>query len=147
MIVGVTGTRKGFTDAQRASFGSLLIFDLAHRLMEFRNGSCQGVNVEAARLVRHIYAHTARIVCHPGPDGDPHRECSGVDDEVLPPKTHFARNRDIVNSSDVIVICPCDMEHQSRGGTWMTHDFAKKVGKPVFVVWPDGSVQRPEKKP
>lgn len=139
--LGFTGTRHGMTDGQRASFGSLIVFDLLPT--EFHHGSCQGADVEAARLVEHVTdggSIPCRIVCHPGPDGDPHQQQSGVDDETLPGKTHFARNRDIVDGTDALVAAPAQMEGQQFGGTWYTIRYARKTGKPLWIVWPDGTV-------
>lgn len=139
MIVGFTGTRHGMTDVQRASFGTLIVLDV--KVTEFHHGSCKGADIEAARIVRHVVS-PSWIINHPGPDGDPCREESGVDDEILPPKTHFARNRDIVDKSDILVACPCDMTDQPRGGTWYTVGYAAKKKKLVYIVWPDGRVEK-----
>jgi hypothetical protein len=83
--------------------------------LEFHHGSCQGADVEAAMLVRYICGNKCKIVCHPGPGGDAHRQDSGVDDVILPVKAHFARNRDIVNACEVLIVCPKQMEWQPRG--------------------------------
>jgi hypothetical protein len=138
MNVGVTGTRVGMTDAQRGTFGELMILDL--RATSFHHGSCQGADVEAARIVDHVYGDACKIICHPGPDGDPYKACSDIDNEIRPPKGHFARNRDIVDETDLLIVCPREMERQERGGTWYTYDYAKKKGKRVLVCWPDGSL-------
>jgi bifunctional non-homologous end joining protein LigD len=37
---------------------------------------------------------------------------------------------------------PAEPEEQLRSGTWSTVRFAKKQGKPVFVILPDGTVKR-----
>lgn len=153
MRVGFSGTRHGMTSPQKVAF-----VELIRRLkpLQFHHGSCQGADVEAARLVDDVYfdliadqavnTTQLRIVCHPGPDGDPHQQDSGVDDKVLPGKTHFARNREIVDSTDILVACPFDMMEQPRGGTWYTVGFARKRGKPVYIVWPDGTIEEPKVK-
>lgn len=139
MIVGFTGVRHGMTDAQRAMLGTVALIDIKSMITEFHHGGCQGADVEAARLVSHMFGEGVRIICHPGPLGDKHQEISGVDDERLPAKTHFARNRDIVDACDVLLVCPMQMEYQPRGGTWYTHDQAVKKGKRVIICWPDGT--------
>ncbi len=65
--------------------------------------------------------------------------------ETRPAKTHFARNRDIVDETEVLIACPCEMEHQDRGGTWYTADYALKRGKRTIIVWPDGSMKETPK--
>lgn len=136
-VAGFTGTRDGMTDAQRAALGTLLIFDI--KPYEFHHGSCQGADVEAAQLVRYVNAK-CKIVCHPGPVGDRRQEDSCVDDERHPNKAFLVRNRDIVDACDVLIVCPKDMEHQTKGGTWYTHDYAVRKGKPVVVVLPNGDI-------
>jgi bifunctional non-homologous end joining protein LigD len=37
---------------------------------------------------------------------------------------------------------PAEPEEQLRSGTWSTVRFAKKQGKPVFLILPDGTVKR-----
>jgi hypothetical protein len=34
-----------------------------------------------------------------------------------------------------------DNEPQARGGTWYTHDYAKKKNKPVKIFYPDGRIE------
>jgi hypothetical protein len=56
-----------------------------------------------------------------------------------PPKPYLERNRDIVDSTELLIACPKDMT-ESSGGTWATVRYARKQKKPIVVVWPDGSV-------
>lgn len=118
-------------------------------LTEFHHGDCVGADDEAADAVHSLSDEElsgVRIVCHP-PADETHRAFNDKHCERREPKTHFARNRAIVEGTDALVACPCEMQHQSRGGTWYTHDYAKKHGKPVYVVWPDGTVSGHEKRP
>ncbi len=62
-------------------------------------------------------------------------------DETLPAKTHFARNRDIVNSTDRLLATPPCRPLPDKGGTAYTVNFCRKAGKPVCVIWPDGDVE------
>jgi hypothetical protein len=151
MKIGFTGTRNGMTDAQRSKFQELVLLGLSDTPTEFRHGSCKGCDVQAARYLRSIFNEwherfgsiaTIRIVALPGPDGDPCQEISGVDDETLPGKTHFARNRDIVNASDLVIGCPPSDGWMNTGGTFYTLDYAIKKGKPTWVIWPDGRVEK-----
>lgn len=137
MRVGVTGTRHGFTKDQEASFT-----EEVKGFTHFLHGSCGGVDVEAARIVRKMMGKKVHIICLPGPDGDSWREISGVDDEIRAGKTHFARNRDIVNECDLLIGCPYDAEEMSHGGTWYTINYARKKGKKLIIIWPNGDITR-----
>jgi hypothetical protein len=139
MKIGFTGTRYGLTDAQRGSLGTTLCLDVG-KTDEFHHGSCKGADVEAAQVARQISA--CKIIAHPGPDSDLQWQTeSGVDDETLPGKNHFARNRDIVNACDLLIGCPGIDRLLPTGGTSYTINYAIKHGKPVKIVWPDGRVE------
>jgi hypothetical protein len=62
-------------------------------------------------------------------------------DEERVRKSHFARNRCIVDECDELIVVPIQATWQSRGGTWYTHDYAVKRHKPITIIWPDGRVE------
>lgn len=132
--MGITGTRWGWTPEQEAKFAVTVMTNVPW-LKEFHHGMCSGVDTQAHDVIRRWPG--IRIIGHPSVDKthQVERDC----DELREEKTHFARNRDIVNETDGLVVVPAQMEHQPKGGTWYTHDYALKVGKPVLVIWPDGS--------
>ncbi len=138
--LGFTGTRRGCTSQQLAALKSLL---LEHEPSEFHHGLCEGADAQAHTMTRTLFGRQVRIIGHPGPADDPYQIVSLYEDcdELLPHKGHFARNRDIVAACDVLLGTPGEMTHQSRGGTWMTIDHAVKAGRPVRVIYPDGTVE------
>ncbi len=141
MKVGITGTREGMTPEQKAAFGRLFT---ELRPTVFGHGDCVGVDDEAARLVDECdVAIAVHVICYP-PVDETHRAFNPCYDEMRAPRTHFARNRDIVDECDVLIVVPLQNERQDRGGTWYTHDYAVKKGKPLYVLWPDGRVQPPK---
>jgi hypothetical protein len=126
------------TDVQKCMFEGLMpLCD------EFHHGSCQGVDVEAARLVRKGFVAHITIIAHPGPKSDPHQEDSGVDDVKLPGKSHFARNRDLVAVCDELFAFPGEQWAgvvPDRGGTAYTVSQAVRAGKKLTIVYPDGTI-------
>lgn len=146
--ISITGTRRGLTDLQDVLLDGLLDFGGLGETGEFHHGSCRGVDVQAAQLVcRSFVPGKVRIVAHPGHSAkgrdlaeNADYADSGVDDEVLPSKTHFARNRDLVTLCDELIACPGKMEEEASGGTWYTINYARKVGKPLTIIWPDGGL-------
>lgn len=136
--VSFTGTRHGMTVRQKHTFYGLVIhWDVVPEAVTFHHGSCMGADVEAANIAN---SHADFIHAHPGPDGDMCRELSGVDDHTEEGKTHFARNRDMVNLCQLLIACPCDHTEQKRGGTWYTVDYARKHDKRVKIIWPNGKI-------
>lgn len=134
MKIGFTGTRFGMTQSQRA-----IVMDLIAELeiTEAHHGDCVGADAQFHKAAEQI---KARLVVHP-PVDESHRARCWPWDEVRPVKTHFARNRDIVDESDVLIGTPFDATEQPKGGTWYTINYARKRGKRLFIVWPDGSVR------
>lgn len=141
MRLGFTGTRRGMTGNQARTFNGLVA---ASALKEFHHGDCVGADDEAANIVEGWKFFDAEIICHP-PVDETHRAFNQHSSRTLPPKTHFARNRDIVDATDFLVATPCEMERQDRGGTWYTISYALKIGKPVYIIWPDGHIELVEK--
>ncbi len=141
MIVAFTGTRSGMTPAQRATVEHLLA-ELAP--VQVRHGDCKGSDDEFANLCAALTPRP-RIIAHPGEskkDGtNLDRAFNPHSDEVRPVKTHFARNRDMVDVANVLIGTPLSLENQDAGGTWYTVTYARrKGGVRVLVVKPDGGV-------
>lgn len=129
--LGVTGNRVGLTSRQR-----VLLHDEILKADEVRHGACTGADSEAHGIAK---VERKRIVVHP-PTED--KLVTPVDDEVtwLPGKDYLKRNHDIVDASDLLVALPRGKE-RLRSGTWATVRYAVKVGKPVLVCYPDGTIE------
>lgn len=130
--IGVTGTRSGMTLEQRkqveAIFANCPLGSLA-----VHHGDCVGVDVEFAGIAKLYGCHT---ICHPPTENK--LRAWHTSDEVLPPKSYFARNRDIVDACSMLIVVPYQTEWSSNGGTWYTHDYAKKKGVPIKIIWKVG---------
>lgn len=131
--ISFTGTRRGLTAKQ------------AHRLSEFmgargwselHHGDCVGAD-EAA----HKGAHSLgwRIVIHPGPSG-PLRAFCGPWDVLCAVKPNLARNHDIVAAGNELWACPAAEREELRSGTWATIRYARRLGRAIYIIRPDGEV-------
>lgn len=100
----------------------------------FHHGDCVGADAESHDLVRHT---DSKIVIHPPVKDDLRAFKKG--DEERTPKTYFARNRDIVNESDVLLATPFTAE-ETQGGTWYTINYCVKQKKKVYIVLPSGEI-------
>lgn len=136
--IGFTGTRTGMTAAQLESVARLV-----RRLQPTvaRHGGCIGADGEFHWIVRRE-APGCRIIGHPGPDESMQARNALADcDEVMPPKNHFARNRDIVElSPDGMIGAPFEEPLSPQGGTAYTVRHSWKRERPTFVAWPNGSL-------
>jgi hypothetical protein len=129
MKLGVTGTRSGMSEDQKLK---VIEFLDSQAFSELHHGDCVGVDVEVAELAKH---KGIRIVCHP-PLKDELRGWFDSD-QTNPPLSYFARNRNIVDQTDQLLVVPFQTSPQDNGGTWYTFDYAKKKGKPTTVIFPD----------
>jgi hypothetical protein len=133
MKIAITGTRSGWTLGQEAKVRELL--------MEFRNcselhhGDCIGVDSQVSWLAKEL---GYKIICHPGPD-DQNRAWVPAD-ETRPRFTHFRRNRNLVQECDKLLVLPYQSHHDTQGGTWYTYDYAIKLKKLTYVIFPNGNL-------
>ncbi len=138
--IGVTGTRSGMTPYQKEvveEFFRVAVLVGGSSPPIVHHGDCVGVDVEFANIAA---GFGCRIICHP-PIDSKLRACHNSD-EILPAKSYFARNRDIVDISSMLFVIPFQMEWQDNGGTWYTHDYAKKKRIFRYIVWPEPSDQQ-----
>jgi hypothetical protein len=134
LVVGFTGTQVGMTDKQKRTFKDL-IPELNPSV--FRHGDCIGADEQAHKVVR---KHThAQIIVHPPDKVDKRAFCEG--DKVLAVKPYLNRNHDIVDDSDLLIACPREFKEQLRSGTWATIRYARSKRKPVYIIWPDGTME------
>lgn len=128
MKVGVTGTREGANAYQLAELRTVLT---ELKGTEFHHGDCKGVDVEAAAIAKDL---GYKVVCHPPKSSEQQGFFGG--DEMREPLGYLQRDRNIVDATDVLLVVPLQNEWQPKGGTWYTHDYAVKKGKPVSVIYP-----------
>lgn len=143
MRLGFTGTQLGMTPAQ-----SLAVFDEVDALFpdEADHGLCIGADKQFHEMLRGL-SPSVSIVGHPPSNQSKMADCDC--DRLWLPKPYLERNRDIVDASEQLLAAPQGPEEQ-RSGTWSTVRYARKRGKPVTIIWPDGSVTRenmPEQMP
>ena len=134
MKVGFTGTQIGMTGSQYVAFMDLIAL---LKPTEFHHGDCIGADSSAAKLVLSWFPECA-VVCHPPKYATKRAFVGGT--ILCPAKSYMDRNRDIVDACDVLVACPRSDSEELRSGTWSTVRYARRVGKTIRFVFPDGRV-------
>lgn len=130
MKIGITGTKSGLTIYQHSKILDILTA-LFEEGAEFHHGGAIGVDIECAKIAKQI---GYRIMCHPPIEKE--HECNIPNDFMYEPCTHFKRNRHIVNTVDHLIVIPYHDSWQPNGGTWYTHDYAKKHNKQITIIYP-----------
>lgn len=153
--VGFTGSREGMTADQMVELRKRLSKGPGgtdwKMFSEFHHGDCVGADEQAHDMMRVLRTRywplRVDIVIHPpledrgfrahcDAEMDP-RELMSV--KVLPAKNFLARDRDIVNDTDLLIGCPLGYDFRGKGGTSYTIRYALSQGKPVVIIWPDGT--------
>ena len=134
--IGISGTRNGMSDPQRAWFVDALTIQPVTTWLH--HGCCVGVDENA-----HWLAFELGIGSVGHPPTDTSLQMAMYDDsfqfiDLKEPKPYHDRNRDIVNETIELWAFPAS--RTQKGGTWYTINYAKQVGKPVIIVYPDGEV-------
>lgn len=95
------------------------------------HGDCVGADAE----FHDIAWGMCFIIVHP-PIEDMYRAFCIAPDKTLEPRPYLARNKDIVNQSDILIAAPNTLVEEWRSGTWSTVRYARKMGKPVIILDP-----------
>ena len=133
ITVGFTGTRQGTTQDQ---FNTLKDLIQELDMVEFHHGCCIGADNEAHILVR---SYTdAIIIGHP--PVNTHKMATLIVDRRLEPMGYLERNRAIVNATSHLIATPNSDRPKPRSGTWYTIMYAKRQGKKVTIIYPDGNI-------
>ena len=135
--LGFTGTHLGMTVQQEATLRKLLASKI---VFEFHHGCCVGADAQA-----HGIAHDLHIkkVLHP-PVNPAKRALCELDpgDVELPKKPYLDRDHDIVDNTDVLIAAPASTREDIRSGTWATVRYARRKGRVIMMIDPDGNLRR-----
>lgn len=132
MKVGFSGTQQGMTPEQMETLR--WAFSVLTYPIEFHHGDCIGADEEAHLIVR---GFPSKVVGHPPVKENKRAFCEF--DEEREPKEYLKRNWDIAEETDILFITPKeDKERKIGSGTWATYRYARKQGKPVLIILPDG---------
>ena len=141
MKLGFTGTQVGMTPMQLLKVAQMIA---KNSIEESHSGDCIGADKEFLDLVYMANSNKEyepiKTVGHI-PSNNSKRAFCKYDSECVP-NPYLDRNRDIVDASDVMIGTPKENEEQQRSGTWATIRYAKKTGKKLVVVFPNGVSKR-----
>ena len=141
MIIGFTGTRKGLTPAQDITLHKLLNnYKDKKRHVRLHHGDCVGADETCYHICKMLFIN---VVAHP-PTLDIHRAFTRFNDLDLKPLPYLERNKKIVDSSKLLIACPKGKEQQ-RSGTWSTVRYARKQGKNIIIIKPNGVIVKERK--
>ena len=135
MIIGFTGTQHNTTLAQ---FECLFDMVVQTEATEAHHGDCVGADASFHAMCEDV---GIPIVIHPPLVRTKRAFCEEGVVVEWPAKDYLVRNHDIVDCIDLLLVCPKTFEEQLRSGTWATWRYAKKQGKDIILILPEGKIQ------
>lgn len=132
MDVGFTGSRLGMTDRQVMALAGLL---RETKAATFHHGCAIGADAQAHRTAEQIVGlqiHLHRPI-------QPFQMEPGLTGVEWPPKPFLKRNRLLVRCVRLLIGAPHGPDEQ-RSGSWSTLRFARRIGRPIVILWPNGEV-------
>lgn len=141
ITIGFTGTRKGMQREQWNTVSRILSILKDELIPSDRvvalHGDCVGADCDFDIIAE---GYGFERVCRPCTFENMRARTGAT--EIEKPKPPMQRNRDIVADADVMIACPPNKTPiKSGSGTWATIGFARKAGKPLAIVFPDGTIQ------
>lgn len=115
-------------------------FSVGYQMYGYRilhHGDCEGADAQAYEIGRDLGMY---IVSHP--PLNPIKRARTKSDEIRHPYDYRTRNIQIVNDCEVLFAAPFGKEEsQPYSGTWMTVRIARRLRKPVLIIWPSGLIE------
>lgn len=136
MKIGFTGTRKGMNSKQKAA----LAYHLGGKYNPNGNvhfhGGCIGADKQFHDFSKQLI--NTRVEVLPGhfqnnPDNTQFKANCEDADFIHESQSHFKRNRQIVDTCDLLIAAPLT-NIETTGGTWYTINYAKKQNKELIIL-------------
>lgn len=136
--LGFTGTGDSFT-REHGRFVLALLRGTPefHSIKQFHHGDCIEADAAVERLAREVMGW--RTYAHPPVDTK--ARAWTPSNVILPTAGYMVRNHDIVDATQALLAAPLTPEI-IRSGTWATVRYARKIGRPIIIVYADGRVDR-----
>lgn len=132
---GITGTQRGLTPVQANQLRQSLVLFRDKGGTTIHHGDCIGADAQASAIAFDL--GLLRVI-HPPNNPGKRAHCLG--EQILPEKPYLERNHDIVDATTILFALPGEQTEQLRSGTWATVRYARKLGRPILLLYPDGSL-------
>jgi len=135
-VFAFTGTRDGMTEIQKEVVRDIL----SENATFLHNGAARGADAEAAEIANKLGID---VIAHPA-SGVKAEDKAAIEAIAYRPELPpLQRNRKMVDKSQAILATPVGFIEQPRGsGTWSTIRYAKDSEKPLYIVFPDGTIRK-----
>ncbi len=136
-VAGFTGARVGMTLKQKERVIELVEL-CCKDVLYCLHGDCVGADEDFDNICKICNVATKCMPCTLD-NFRAHTDC----EEISKPEAPMKRNRKIVEGSDFIISCPPNYKKiKSGSGTWATIGYARRAKKPLYIIYPDGTLDR-----
>ena len=135
--IGFTGTQKGMTNQQKKMV--TLFFDnllKKYEVISAHHGDCIGADKQFHSFAKY---YKIKTVTHPPLNSSKRAFCDA--DQEMPKDDYLVRNRNIVDSVDIMLATPKENDEVLRSGTWATIRYSRKKRKQLAIIFPNGKVK------
>jgi hypothetical protein len=101
------------------------------------HGDCIGADAQMHSIAKRL---RIKVALHPPINSFKRAFCQS--DFIYSEADYLRRNHAIVTRTSRLIAAPKDFKEQLRSGTWSTIRYALRTGKPVFIVFPDGTIEK-----
>jgi hypothetical protein len=140
MIIGFTGTQKGMTNLQKAWI-KIYLTNHSNEITSVHHGDCIGADKDFDTIAKEL-----NLIRFSHPANNTENKRANCDAEkTYPSKPALERNKDIVNTTDMLLATPGQNKEILRSGTWATIRYALKTYSPaysVYIIYPNGNLER-----
>lgn len=132
----MTFKKFGLNESQKNNILKLLQQEISqNNTLEVHHGDCIGADNQfhlicTNLLVNNQYAEI-KIVIHPPINNKFRAYCESAN--ICKEKPYLERDKDIVNETDELIVCPKDCRQDLRCGTWSTYRYAQKNNKTTLL--------------
>jgi hypothetical protein len=105
---------------------------------ELHHGDCQGADMQIDLIAHSLHLD---VIVHPPENPRLRAWCIGAA-EYRPPAPYLERDRAIVGECDLLIAAPKEPVDSARSGTWYAINYARKIGRPVIMVYRSGYTER-----
>ena len=141
MKIGFTGTQNGMTEKQKGKVKDYITkMKLSNNVTQAHHGDCIGADHHF-----HDICVSKRINIYIHPPKNPNKRAFCQSNNFFPEKEYLDRNKDIVDSVDILIATPKEYEEELRSGTWATVRYARKQKKKIIIVFPNGLIEEEKK--
>lgn len=137
--IGFTGTSGHVTRVQENRLDYTFADLRRDRALTLHHGDCIGADKIAHELWKGLGGN---VWIHPPTDPKKRAWCKADEEDFInAERPYLDRNMDIAMGCQLLIACPGNMTELPRGsGTWATIRYARKLLKPITIIFPDGSI-------